>query len=419
MAPFILNNPNIDWCDRAVPQKLAFQSLLHKAPNVNRGKLLGGGSCLNHMIAMRGHPNDYNNWAHEANDSSWSYENLLPFFKKMENYHGTFPDDKYHGSEGPLHISSHQVVARLVPEWLEAGKELGFPTKDPNGEQSESFFPFDTTTKNGARHSTNQAYIYPAINRPNLRIKTYAHATKIEFDSNNIAIGVRYFRNNVHYYARAQKEVIVSSGAIGSPQLLMLSGIGPEAQLKSQGIPVRSNRPVGQNLQDHIMVFVGPFVVDDGKSLSFERELNIDTLNEYVASGTGPYSAVGVMAGSIKSSSIAAPDWPDIYMKMVALAVTNHTINIFENYYGLKPGLLPKYFAKDFGKDGFFIAPILGLAKTRGEVKLRSADPFDRLDIDPMYLADPDDFKIMMEGVKFALQIAETKAFRKVGARLT
>ncbi|CAG7785181.1 unnamed protein product [Allacma fusca] len=420
LAPLHLNNPYVDWCDVAVPQKLACQALTHKAPFINRGKALGGGSTLNYMLAMRGSPNDYNNWAHETNDTSWTYENLLPFFKKSENYHGFFPlDEKYHGSQGPLYVSPQPSFAPLLQEWLEAGKELGFPVKDPNGEQSESFFPFDTTTKHGFRFSTNQAYIYPAINRPNLEIKTFAHATKIEFDGDNRAVGIRYFRNNRHYYAVAKNEVIVSSGSIGSPQLLMLSGIGPEAELKPRGIPIRSNLPVGQNLQDHIMVYVGPFVVENGRGFSAPRDLNMDTLNEYVATGDGPFCTLGVLGGSIKSSSIAAPNWPDIYMKFFTMGITEHTIVGYQDAYGVRPGVLQKYFAQDLGKEGIFVAAVLGLTKTRGDVKLRSDSPFDKVDIDPKYFSDPDDMKIMLEGVKFALQIGETEAFRKIGARLT
>ncbi|CAG7711607.1 unnamed protein product [Allacma fusca] len=379
LAPLLLNNPNLDWRDVTVPQKHACQALTNNAAIINRGKVLGGSSTLNYMLAMRGNPNDYNNWAHETNDTSWTYENLLPFFKKMENYHGFFPlDDKYHGSQGPLYISPQPSFAPLLQYWLEAGKELGFPVKDPNGEQTESFFPFDTTTKHGFRFSTNQAYIYPAINRPNLEIKTYAHATKIEFEGDNRAVGIRYFRNNRYYYACAKNEVI-----------------------------------------DHIMVYVGPFVVENGRGFSVPRDLNMDALIEYVATGDGPFCTLGVLGGSIKSSSIAAPDWPDIYNLFFTMGITENTIGVFQDVYGVRQGVLQKYFAQDLGKDGIFILALLGLTKTRGEVKLRSDSPFDKLDIDPKYFSDPDDMKIMLEAVKFALQIGETEAFRKIGARLT
>ncbi|CAG7730848.1 unnamed protein product, partial [Allacma fusca] len=182
----LLRNPNLDWGYYTAPQKH-----LKGHPNnrfmLNRGKGLGGSSTLNLNMYMRGSPYDFDDWANVTGDDSWTYQNLLPFFKRMENYNGSFPNDDLHGRNGPLSIESPEF-APLKSEWLAAGMELGYKVKDPNGFQSESIFPIDYTYKRGTRFSTHRAYLNPAMERPNLSVITYAHVEKIIFEGQNNAV---------------------------------------------------------------------------------------------------------------------------------------------------------------------------------------------------------------------------------------
>ncbi|OXA48940.1 Oxygen-dependent choline dehydrogenase [Folsomia candida] len=222
-----LNHPETDWVYRTVPQNDSSQSLRDNSIILNRGKSLGGTSNLNYMVYMRGNPKDFDNWANLTQDEGWSYENLLPYFKKSENYQGNFKNESFHGTGGPLTISTSDFAPLLRP-WLEAAKEMGFHVEDPNAMQSKGFSQVENTIKNGKRCSVYEAFIKPALTRENLKVIRYAHVTRVNLDENNAATGVTYVRHGKEVTIHARNEVIVSAGAIGSPQLLMLSGIGSD-----------------------------------------------------------------------------------------------------------------------------------------------------------------------------------------------
>jgi len=209
----LLNNPEIDWSDNIVPQKHACKAFKKNGCLFQRGKGIGGSPNLNWMVAMRGNPNDFDRWADEAKDPQWTHKNLLPFFKKMETYKGDFPISDVHGTDGPLNVDPNRF-APLYEEWMEVGKEMGYDVKDPNGAgQDEAFFPYVFTMKDGTRFSTQRAYVYPSSRRPNLTIRSYSTATKIQFDDSNRAIGIHYDTikadgTRIHRYAAAKKEII-------------------------------------------------------------------------------------------------------------------------------------------------------------------------------------------------------------------
>ncbi|CAG7715052.1 unnamed protein product [Allacma fusca] len=191
LATKLLRNPNIDYGFMSAPQKHSFQSHKNNSYMIHRGKGLGGSSLLNFNMYMRGSPLDFEEWANMTGDDSWRYENVLKFFKKIENYQGYFPLDDVHGTDGPLHVES-PVFFPMRDEWLQAGMEMGLRVKDPNGFQTESVFPVDTSTLRGTRVSTYRAYLHPVLGRRNLKVITYAQAQKIIFNDKNKVVAVSY-----------------------------------------------------------------------------------------------------------------------------------------------------------------------------------------------------------------------------------
>ncbi|CAG7832651.1 unnamed protein product, partial [Allacma fusca] len=219
---------------------------------------------------------------------------------------------KLHGTGGPLHIGAPAYVV-VEDVWIAAGQEVGLTLNDPNGYQNESVFPIDTTTIKGTRFSTHAAYLHPALGRPNLKVVTYAHVLKVHLDDKNKATGVSYIHKGKELTVTADKEIILSAGAISSPQILMLSGI-----------------------------------VDKGKSIMADRDFNSETLRNYLSSGSGPYSTVGTGPGAMVSSSIRNnPGHPDIYLTFMNNGIHKEFPLYFELGNGLVPGTLQKYMAAD------------------------------------------------------------------------
>ncbi|CAG7819440.1 unnamed protein product [Allacma fusca] len=380
LAPPMLNNPDIDWMDKAVPQKHACQGIRNNGTLLNRGKGLGGSSMLNFMMVMRGNPNDYNLWANETNDPEWSYENLLPFFKKMEDYHGQYRKGSVHGKGGPLYITRPDVQP-LHRQWRQAAEELGYVMKDPNGYQTESFFRVDSNILKGSRHSTYSAYLEKILNRNSLTVRLYSQVTKVEFDKNNKAVGVRYVQGGREYLVKCRKEVILSA--------------------------------------DHVFTQIGPFLVEEELSILINRDFNPVNFRRYLVSGKGPLSILGAGGGAVLSSSQTTPDWPDILFVLQAVGLHTTAAPDLTGAFDFKPGVLENYFANHLGRDAFTVAIAGTRPKSRGQVKLASKDPFQPLIVDPNYFDHPDDLKVVMEGVKVARKlILETKAFRDVGVRL-
>ncbi|OXA42201.1 Glucose dehydrogenase [FAD, quinone] [Folsomia candida] len=236
----MFGRPEVDWLYKTEPQKFSGKSFVNQQFPWPRGKLVGGSSNLNYQVYMRGNPNCYDNWANSTGDPTWKYDNVLPYFKKSLDYHGQFAENKEHYGEsayGFLHVEKRKWVPPLHQTFLDAGKELGYDEVDVNGPQRVGFGPIEVTQKNGERFGTFSAFIKNNLRgKFNLVISRYSHATKLKLDKSGRAVGVWYDRHGVRKFASASKEIIVSGGAIGSPQLLMLSGIGPKKHLESIGV---------------------------------------------------------------------------------------------------------------------------------------------------------------------------------------
>src|SRR5438552_16510338 len=219
-----------------------------------RGKVLGGSSSINGMVYVRGHPKDFDTWE-EMGAKGWGFRHVQPYFKRMENAHGG--EEGWRGTDGPLHVTRGRRRNPLYDAFIEAGRQAGYPfTPDYNGRQEEGFGVFEMTVWNGVRWSSANAYLRPALRRPNVALKTRAFVQRIALDGKR-AIGVEYERGGRVEMVRAKREVILAASALNSPKLLMLSGIGPGEHLEEIGIaPVHHLPGVGQNLHDHLEILV-------------------------------------------------------------------------------------------------------------------------------------------------------------------
>lgn len=241
-----MNSPKYDWGYHTEPEPRLNNRRMHTP----RGKVLGGSSSINGLVYIRGNAMDFEGWAAEG-AAGWAYCDVLPYFKKAETR--AEGGDEYRGGNGKLHTTYGPLKNPLYNAFIEAGKQAGYPvTQDVNGYQQEGFGRMDMTAYKGRRWSAANAFLKPAKNRPNLTIHSHSLASRIIFEGKD-AVGVEYTRGGVKTTARARREIILAAGAINSPQLLLLSGIGPAAQLQALGIPVVADRPgVGANLQDHL-----------------------------------------------------------------------------------------------------------------------------------------------------------------------
>ncbi|KAL7643762.1 UNVERIFIED_CONTAM: hypothetical protein RMT77_005768 [Armadillidium vulgare] len=252
-----------------------------------RGRILGGSSSVNGMLYVRGNKRDYDEWA-DAGNYGWSFEEVLPYFKKSEdNRNTTFAKNKrYHSTKGELTVSDLRWKTPLADIFLRAGQELGYSTGDYNAENQTVFGNIQFTIRNGYRCSTNKAFLLPAGKRKNLDIAKHSHVTKVLIDSaTNRAYGVRFFRYGEYHDIFARKEVILSAGTFNTPQILMLSGIGPIDHLKDFNIPLIKDLPVGFNLQDHVG-FIMEFVTEKPLILDLHNSLLANMTYELFQKGT-------------------------------------------------------------------------------------------------------------------------------------
>lgn len=370
------------------------------------------------MFFNRGSPNNYNDWARVTGDSSWSYSNLLPYFRKLEDYQGNFPSD--HGYGGPITVSRSSYAPGLE-QWLQAGRFLGYPIADPNGPQQVSFTPVEFTKKFGRRVSSYTGYLRPLLNsrlRPNLKVIVKAEVKRVIFAGNN-AVGVMYSERDNEAslfgqttFVRARKEIIISAGVINSPVILMKSGIGPQNVLSSARIPALKVLPVGRNLQDH-MVFRLSIVLGN-RSATFipERDLTPENFRLYNRTGDGPYSSYQGTPGQAFTASTRSSreDWADIQISFLqspggasVLTGGNQDQDI-----ELAPWEVLVSCAV------YLVGPKSKGYLTLNNTNLDSGDP----KINFRYLSHPDDIEVLLEATKTALSIfEETPIYRRMGVR--
>ncbi|KAF2367609.1 Glucose-methanol-choline oxidoreductase C-terminal [Trinorchestia longiramus] len=399
---FIPHNNRYSYNYRTTPQKYSQLNYKNHTNQFPRGKVIGGSSAINFMMYNRGNRYDFDRWA-ELGNPGWDYQTVLKYFKKSENYRGhlTSENEAYHGIGGPLNVESKRWGTPVMKAYLEAGRELGYPTIDPNAASQIGFNTPDTTTKNGERGSAAEAFIKPNLHRQNLRIQADSQVTKVK-------------------RAYVRKEVILSAGAIDSPKLLMLSGIGPKQHLESVGIRTLVDLPgVGQNFQDHPSIYGISWTVPKGMASSYQRLLSPWSKLQYITNRRGPLSAPMGVEGNAwaQLGDGQDPTFPDVQFLIVSLSLAIDYGLVLSPAVGFKREVYEDYFQPDQGREGFNIGPMLTVPKSRGSITLRSSDPADPPLIDPNFLSHPDDVELFVKGIKFALAIGNTTAMRNgIGA---
>ena len=352
-----------------------------------RGRMLGGSSSMNAMIYIRGNRADYDGWAAQGAEG-WAYDDLLPYFIKAEaNERG---EDQFHGAFGPLHVRDGRSMHSLVDCFVEAAQQAGYPHNDDfNGPVQDGVGRYQFTQKNGMRCSTAVAYLHPAMTRPNLTVITDAMVTRIVLDGRR-ALGVELVRNGAAETLHAERETVLAAGAYGSPQLLLLSGIGPAAGLAPLGIAPVHELPVGQNLQDHPAAFLTWFT-DEPSLLGAATAENAALL---MGEGRGPLSSNLAEAGGFIRTR-AELDAPDVQFHAApAMFFEEGLAQAFDHAYSFGPCVLKP--------------------ESRGSVTLRSARPDAKPRIQHNYLATASDRASMIEGVRITMHIAEQPAMRAV-----
>lgn len=383
-----LNSTKHNWAFQGEPEpELDGRRIQH-----DRGKTLGGSSSINGMVFIRGHALDYDGWQ-QAGCTGWGYGHVLPYFKRMESYDGG--GDAYRGGDGPLRVHRPTLDHPLATAFVNAGRDAGYPvTDDVSGFRQEGFGVFDKTVSNGARFSAAHAYLHPVRDRPNLTVKTGAHVQHIVLGGRQ-ARGVAFKeQTGTVTIAHARREVILSAGAVGSPHILMLSGIGPAAHLHAHGINVVQNLPgVGQNLNDHpdfVLKFrclrpvtLWPQTKPVARTLAGVQWL----LSRRGICASNHFDAVACVR--------SGPDvaYPDLQLTISPIAMDDDTWEpLQEHAFQIHVGLMR--------------------AHSRGEIRLQSANPSDAPSILCNYLSDPRDRDLLRKGIRIVRDLAAQPAFQ-------
>jgi len=388
-----LCDDKVNWYYHTTPQKNMNDRVLYWP----RGRVWGGSSSLNAMVYIRGHALDYDRWESEG-CKGWSYADCLPYFKKSTKH--SLGEDDYKGGDGPVGVTRHNLDNELYHAFIKAGQEAGYPyTDDLNGYQQEGFGPMDSTTWQGMRSSASVGHIHDQLNsRSNLSASTGCLVTKVVIEG-GVAKGVEYRQDGVLKFARANKEVILSGGAINSPQLLMLSGVGPAEHLTQHGIPVHADLAgVGQNLQDHLEIYIQQECTQPITLYKWQQPHNMVKIGaQWFLNRTGLCGSAHLEAGAFIRSR-AGVSHPDIQYHFLPSQVVDHGRGKIE-YEAFQA----------------HVGPMRQVS--RGYLELQSNDPAQHPLIEANYLATQQDIWEMRQCVKLTREIFAQPAFDQFRGR--
>lgn len=381
-----LDMPGLNWRFQTEPDAYTYDRPIP----IPRGRVLGGSSSINGMVYVRGQARDYDGWAQLGN-RGWSWDDVLPYFRKSENWEGAPAD--WRGSGGPLNVRDQYEKAEILDALIAAAAERGWPTNpDYNSGNQEGFGYFQVTQKDGRRWSAKRAYLEPAMRRPNLKVEIEAHTTGITFDGRR-ATGITYLQGSQKRMAKARREVILAAGAVQSPQLLELSGIGRPDVLQAQGIAVRHALPgVGENYQDHYIVRMVWRVTKPITLNEQTRGLNmVKEVAKYALTRRGILTTTaGVACGYVRTRPEL--ETPDVQFTIAHASFKDPVKRIFDR----EPGLT--------------IGPCQLRPDSRGSIHIKSPDPLAPPAIRPNFLAVESDRQSLIGGMKIAREITSAPA---------
>ncbi|VVD02159.1 unnamed protein product [Leptidea sinapis] len=411
-----------NWKYKTQPSEKYCAGFDNQQCNWPRGKVVGGSSVINYMIYTRGAPQDYDNWKSMGNDG-WAWDEVLPYFKKVENYNiPAFDNPKYHGHGGYVNVEHAPFRTTTVKSWVKGAQEMGFKYSDVNGANPSGVNFLQLSMKNGTRHSSSRAYLHPIHKRKNLHMSKASMVTRLLFDETKTkVIGVELEKRGKKHKILAKNEVIVSAGAINSPQLLMVSGIGPKDHLNSVKISVIKDLPVGYNLMDHIAAGGVQFMIDKKSfTLSTDYVLNHpEIIFKWMQSHKGPLSVPGGCEALVfmdLKDKFNVTAWPDMELLFIGGGLNSDPL-LPKNF-----GFTDDIFQDTYGPLGnnnlFMIFPMLMRPKSKGRIFLQSRNPMTHPVIVPNYFDYPEDLEKIVEGIKTAIKISEQRSMRKIGTKI-
>lgn len=352
-------------------------------------------------------------------NTGWSYEEVLPYFLRSEDNRNPYlTRTAYHRTGGYLTVQEQPWKTSLAIALLQAGQEMGYENRDVNGANQTGFMLTQMTLRRGSRCSTAKAFLRPVKNRPNLHIAMHAQVLRVMFNADKRATGVEFLRDGRQQVVRCRREIVLSAGAINSPQLLMLSGIGPREHLAEFGIPVISDLRVGDNLQDHVGLGGLTFLVNGSVAVTKERILTFSVMLEYILRERGPLTSSMVEGVGFLNSKYAdkSGDYPDVQFHFLPTAV--NTDDHIREVLGLTDRLYNTVYKPIYGIDSWTVLPLLLRPKSTGWVRLKSKNPLVHPDINPNYFAHKEDMDICVEAIRLAIQLSNTNAFQRFGSRV-
>ncbi|XP_046744792.1 glucose dehydrogenase [FAD, quinone]-like [Diprion similis] len=411
-------NTDMDWQFKTEPSTNYCRGMVNNQCQWTAGKGLGGTTGINTFLYIRGNRRDYDNWR-DLGNSGWGYDDVLPYFKKAENM--SIPElreSPYHGTSGPLTVEYLKYEHPMTEYFLNATLEMGYSQLDINGKTQIGFHRPQTTIRNGLRCSTARAYLRPVTGRKNLHISTNSLVSKILIgETSKTAYGVEFVRENMRYTVRARKEVILSAGALLSPQLMMLSGIGPKENLEEVGVKVIHDSPgVGQNLQDHVGVGGLAFLLDP----PYNTPSTLTQITDFLVKKEGQLydipdvDLLGFVNSRCANSSIDFPDL-QLYLGSTALNTNSETV---KRAFGLSDNFYATLYKNIIDKDAYGVVPSLIHPKSRGYIKLRDNNSSHLPMINANYFEHPDDLETLVDGVSFAFNLSQTPTMKKLNPRL-
>lgn len=444
-----LQNTIIDWQYRTESSDTYCLAMNNRQCNWPRGKVMGGSSVLNYMIATRGNKRDYDRWAYELGNEGWSYEEVLPYFKKLERFESANNNTKYYGfNGGKLSTSYPKYQSRLSKAFIKSSREFGLPVVDYDAESQVGFSRVKTTTRNGLRKSSSRAYLHRARDRKNLFVSKHSLVTRVLIDAaTKRAHGVRFNKNGRKMTVFASKEVILSAGAIATPQLLMLSGVGPQKHLTEMGITTIHDLPgIGENLMDHIAFGGLIFRVNQTVGIISKDILDLQKPNirDFILNRDGPITLPGVCVCvcvkhvalrcyyleiliavfSLSTGGCEAvafvdtlgSDFPDLELLFISGSVLSDP-NL-QHCFGISDYVWNKTYKKHINSHSWSIFPMLLRPKSRGRLLLSDKRITSHPRLVANYMSWPEDVKTLIKGIRLGIKVGQSKAMQKFGSTL-
>jgi choline dehydrogenase len=411
-----------NWKYRTVPSDNVCLGMVNRQCLYHRGKVMGGSSTINFMVSTRGNRRNYDQWE-EMGNPGWGYKDVLPYFLKLENI--TIPElageRKYHSTSGEQPTSYASYRTPLADAFVKGGEELGYKIIDYNGETQTGFSYLQSTTRDGARWGASRSFLHPIRNRKNFHVSKRSLVTKILIDPiTKTASGVQFVRNKKTHEVRARKEVILSAGAVNSPQLLMLSGIGPRKHLMDMNIPVVQDLKVGYNLMDHPGLPSVTFIVNQSVTYLTDAVMtNRSALLDYLYNRRGPLSVPGASEGIafIDTRDPKNPDGnPDVELFFLAAGIPSEVT--YYKLLGYTDELYNTVYKQLEGGHYWTTVAMVLQPKSRGRVMLKSANPHQSPLIYHDFYHNPEDLETQLLAIKEMLKLSKTQAFQKFGTKL-